>query len=136
MSLLSTKFNEQAMTEQLGELLLPGEQITAAVYASFREPGLFRSMVQAGFLGLTDQDRLIGVRHTLGGSVPFAAYIGLLKKLRVKKGLLGSRNIEIDDGQTHLMVAVVPKVGTGVDLPNQQAYFQALISALEPRQFG
>ncbi|MCQ2408683.1 MAG: hypothetical protein MJ065_09205 [Oscillospiraceae bacterium] len=136
MSLLNMKFTEQAMMEQLGALLLPGEQISAAVYAAFREPGLFRSMVQAGFFGLTDQDRIISVRHTLGGSVPFAAYIGLLKKLRVKKGLLGSRNIEIDDGHLHLMIAATPKVGTGVDLPNQQANLQMIISALEPRQFG
>ena len=135
MSLLNMKFNEDTMYEQLRGGLLPNEQITAAVYASFQNAGFFGGGgMQAGFLALTDQDRLIGVRHGLAGSAPFAGYLGLLRKLKVKKGLFGSRVIEYDDGSTHLRITVTPKLGSGIDLPHQAEHFQTLIAALETRQ--
>ena len=134
MALLNTKFDENAMYDQLRGALLPNENITAAVYASFQELGfLGSSNMQAGFLALTDQDRLIGVRHSMLGSSSFSGYVGLLKKLKIKKGLLGSRNIDYDDGSVHLRIGVVPKI-TGAKFPNQQENFQTLLSALESRQ--
>ncbi len=135
MALLNTKFDEDTMYGQLKGALLPNENIKAAVYATFQDMSFFGSRAsQVGFVALTDQDRLIGMRHSMLGSTPFSGYLGLLKKLKLKKGLLlGARTIDYDDGNVHLRITAVPKVA-GAKFPHQQENFQTLISALEPRQ--
>lgn len=134
MALLNTKFDEDTMYGQLKGALLPNENIKAAVYATFQDMSFFGSRAsQVGFVALTDQDRLIGMRHSMLGSTPFSGYVGLLKKLKLKKGLLGARTIDYDDGNVHLRITAVPKV-VGAKFPHQQENFQTLISALEPRQ--
>lgn len=135
MALLNLKYNEETMYEQLGELLLPDEQITAAVYASFQNKGFMAGpAVQAGFFAMTDQDRLIGVRHAMLDSAAFGGYIGLLHGLKVKKSLFGAYVMDYDDGSVKLRITMTPKLGTGVHLPHQAEHIQTMVAALETRQ--
>ena len=65
MGILSKKWNEEEMLSDLGQLLHPGETLLAGVYCTYQDYGFFFSSkrVIAGYIGLTDQNRLIGTRN-------------------------------------------------------------------------
>ena len=135
MSLLKITYNEDEMYKSLRDVLLPDEQILAAVYVSYQQMGFLTSHgVEAGYLALTDCNRLVGVRHGLLQSALFSMYLGTEKSLKVKKGLFGSRTVELDTGESKLRIAIAPKLGSGTDLPHQAEHFQTIMEVLEARQ--
>ncbi|MBR3419499.1 MAG: hypothetical protein IKG82_12470 [Oscillospiraceae bacterium] len=65
MGILKMKWNEAEMRCELEPMLDPGEQLLAGVYCTYQDYGfLFTSKrVIAGYLGLTDRNRLVGTRY-------------------------------------------------------------------------
>lgn len=65
MGILTMKWCEAEMLCELEPLLRADEKLTAAVYCTYQDYGfLFSSKrVIAGYIGVTDKNRLIGVRY-------------------------------------------------------------------------
>lgn len=134
MSMFSMKYNEEEMYEVLRGGLRPGETLLAAVYATFTGTGFLNGgSTSIGYIGLTDQDRLIGIQSGMVSSSPFSAELGFLRRLKCKKGLLGMRSFELDNGEIKLKASIPGKVGGG-KFPNQPENQKLIMDTLEAKQ--
>ena len=86
MGMLTMKYNSAEMAQKLAMMLQPGENLIAAVYCTV-ERGFFEvgSRIMTGYLGITDQHRLVGLKIGMIGETPITAYLQCAQKLRIKK---------------------------------------------------
>ncbi len=134
MGMFSMKFNEDEMYAVLAGGLRPGEQIVAAVYATFQSTSFLAGrQTKPGYLALTDGNRLIGVQSGMVSTVPFSAELGFLRKLKCKKGLLGAYTVELDNGEIALKAVASGKI-VGAKFPHQQESLQRIAAELEAKQ--
>jgi len=130
MSIFGMKFNSAEMAQTLSAMLQPDEVLEAAVYAVFMR-GVFESGPQSmvGYLGLTNQHRLIGCKYALFGETQFSVYLQCVTKLKVKKTLFGQRRITLKSDNQNLNIQIVPKI-YGKKFPDQGSFLEKMLSVL------
>jgi hypothetical protein len=138
MASLTKIWDEAEMYRTLEPLLLPGESLEAAVYCSYQDTGFFASRYPtAGFLGLTDGGRLIGVKVGLLGESEISADLSTVTKLRLRQNIfqkLGNQTevwLEYFSGQGNgkLRFTLLPKIYGG-KLPHQAENVQRILAEL------
>lgn len=136
-SVFNKKINEEEMLGMLGQLLLPGESITAAVYCVFHDTGFFASNLNTkyGYVGITDANRLIGWQMGILGMSEFTLDLIFLSKIKITNMILGSKIIYMvfqQDQKTEIKFQCGPKIA-GNKFPHQKENVQTLFSELQAR---
>lgn len=139
MGMLGMKFNETEMAETLdAQLLFADEAVEASVYATFQDTGFFASSrrIITGYAGITNRNRLIGLRCGLISSEPFSVDLSCLTKLKVKKSLFGMWQIYLEyfaGRKVRLKFSFSPKI-LGHKFPNQRENTDILVRRLQEFQ--
>lgn len=137
-SILNMKLNEEEMLEMLGQLLLPGESIKAAVYCVFHDTGFFASNLntKSGYVGITDADRLICWQAGMLSISELTLDMIYLRKIKISNVILGQKIIYMEfqrDKKTCVKFQCGPKIA-GNKFPNQKENVQMLFSELQAKQ--
>lgn len=136
---MATQWDESSMLAALEPMLLPGESLEAAVYCSFYQTGFFASRYpSAGYMGLTDGGRLIGVQIGLLGSTPIAADLTTVTKVRLRQNLIqklaGQTDVYLEyfsgQGNGKLRFTLLPKI-VGGKLPHQSEWASRILDELQ-----
>lgn len=126
------------MLQMLGGLLYSGENITAALYCIYKGTGFFASSsdIIAGYIALTDHNRLIGYKMGLINDTAVCFDLGYLTKMKISNSLFGQKSIyiQVNDGKkSELMFQVAPKI-PGSKFPYQEKNLEILLDELRSRQ--
>lgn len=133
MGILKMKWCEAEMLCELQPLLQAGEQLTAAVYCTYQDYGfLFTSKrVIAGYIGVTDINRLIGVRY--GIFLHETVNINLNRAaVHISEMPLGAVHVRISDDGARLgrqRFTFNARTG-GEHFPDHEAYAAKLLQTL------
>lgn len=136
------KYDETDMMQALGEQLLPGETITAAVYCVFKATKFWESVtapsgnVIPGYAAVTDRNRFIGVKYQLLHSDAVSVDLNHLKTIKIKNMMLSQKMItleEMSDRKVTVKFQLSTKI-VGANFPNQAQYAEMLLDALNARQ--
>lgn len=138
MSSLTKKFTEEEMLQMLGELLYSGENIITALYCIYKGTGFFASSsdIIAGYIALTDRNRLIGYKMGLINDSAVSLDLGYLTKMKISNSLFGQKSIyiQVNDGKkSELMLQVASKI-PGSKFPEQERNLEILLDELKARQ--
>lgn len=135
MGMLGMKFNSEEMERMLEGCLRPGETLRAAAYCAFQQTGFFASnrAVQAGYIGLTSGNRILGIRCSLLDTVQFSFETGFLEHIRIRKLLFGARRVDLEGPEGKLRFVINPKIA-GPKFPEQFENFQKILEVLEARE--
>ena len=132
---MKLKYNAADMHAQLVRMLYPDEKVLFPVYCVFREKSFLPSFLEYGYIAVTDKNRLLTVRYDIIDGTLGACPLTAIKKLRIKKLLIGQYRFEFklmtDKKDYSLSVQVSPTVAGG-SFPHQHANLHMLMSALEP----
>ncbi|MBR6106484.1 MAG: hypothetical protein IKQ39_00585 [Oscillospiraceae bacterium] len=133
MGMLTMKYNSAEMAQKLAMMLQPGENLIAAVYCTV-ERGFFEvgSRIMTGYLGITDQHRLVGFKIGMIGETPITAYLQCAQKLRIKKGLFNSYRLTMKADNFSLNCQISRKGGKR--FPDQSDYLDLMLPILEMYQ--
>ena len=133
MGMFTLRCNSAEMAQKLAAMLQPGENLIAAVYATI-ERGIFEigSRVMLGYIGITDQHRLIGYKIGMIGETPFTTYLQSVRKLRVKKGILNQYIVRLKADNLPLNCSISRKAGK--KFPDQSDYLDMMLPILEMYQ--
>ncbi|MBQ8922926.1 MAG: hypothetical protein IJ060_12365 [Oscillospiraceae bacterium] len=136
MGMLSMKYNSAEMAQTLSMMLQPGENMIAAVYCAFHR-GAFEmgASVMAGYVGVTDQHRLIGIRCGLVGEEPFSVWLQGVKKLIIKNSFFGSKMITLKTDNLSMRMQITPKADKK-KFPDQKEYMELMLPVLQMYQTG
>ena len=135
---MANQWDERAMLAAVEPMLLPGETLEAAVYCSFYETGFFASRIPTGgYLALTGNGRLVGVKIGLLGSESFAADLATVTKIRIRQNIfqkLGNQTeVQLEYLSTRdsgrLSFTLIPKI-VGGKLPHQAEYAGRILDEL------
>lgn len=133
MGMLTMKYNSAEMAQKLAMMLQPGENMVAAVYCSIQRDAFeLGSSVMLGYLGITDQHRLIGYKIGMFGETPFSVYLQGVSKLVIKKGILNQYKLRVKSGSFSLNCRIARKAGK--KFPDQSDYLDLMIPILEMYQ--
>ncbi|MCM1523898.1 MAG: hypothetical protein NC120_05515 [Ruminococcus sp.] len=138
MSYLNKKFNENEMMSALGELLVTGESIQAAVYCVFKPTGFFAhsSNIIAGYAAVTDRDRFICCKYGLITTETAAYDFEDMEKIEIKKNIFGQMMIAMvfeNVKKNEVKIHIAPKVA-GSGLPNQERNTEKMLEIFEAKQ--
>ena len=134
MGILKLKWCEAEMLCELEPLLQPGETLTAAVYCTYQDYGfLFTSKrVIAGYIGVTDKNRLIGVRY--GIFLHETVDINLTRAaVHISEIALGAVHVRVSDDSARLgrqRFTFNARTG-GKAFPDHAAYAETLLQTLQ-----
>ena len=122
------------MAQILSRMLQPGENMISAVYCSFHR-GAFEmgSSVMAGYISVTDQHRLIGVKYGLIGEEPFSVWLQGVKKLIIKNSFFGSKMITLKTDNLSLRFQITPKADRK-RFPDQAECLEQMLPVLQMYQ--
>lgn len=138
------KYDETDMMQALGEQLLPGETILAAVYCAFKATKFWESVtapsgnVIPGYAAVTDRNRLIGVKYQLLRSDTVSVDLNHLKTVKIKNALFSQKLVTLEE-LTDRRVTVKFQLSTkivGASFPNQAQYAEQLLDALRVHDKG
>ncbi len=137
MNLYTQKYNEEEMMQILSRLLIAGESIKTALYCVYKQTGFFASNrnIIAGYVALTDNDRLIGMKFSTFGSEAVSQYMEYAKKITIKNYPFGQKVVHMifDDGKKQeVKIQLVPKV-VGSKFPEQQKNFDIFMDELNSK---
>ncbi len=137
MNLYTQKYNEEEMMQILCQLLNAGESIKTALYCVYKGTGFFASYrnIVAGYIALTDNDRLIGMKFGTFGSEAVSQYMGYAKKITVKNYPFGQKVVHMifDDGKKQeVKIQLAPKM-VGSKFPDQQKNFDIFMDELNAK---
>ena len=138
MSSFTKKYNDEEMNAALGELLIGGERLEAAVYCLFKATGFFESNrdVITGYVGITDMGRFVYCKYHVINDESAAYNMEDIVQIKMKSTLFGQKIITIvfDDGKKHTVkFQFAPKVA-GSKLPNQEQNAEKMLEILEVKQ--
>ena len=123
------------MHAQLVRMLYPDEKVLFPVYCVFREKSFLPSFLEYGYIAVTDKNRLLTVRYDIIDGTLGACPLTAIKKLRIKKLLIGQYRFEfklMTDKKDYLLSVQVSPTVAGGSFPHQYANLHMLMSALEP----
>lgn len=132
---MKLNYNEADMHAQLVRMLYPDEKVLFPVYCVFREKSFLPSFLEYGYIAVTDKNRLLTVRYDIIDGTLGACPLTAIKKLRIKKLLIGQYRFEfklMTDKKDYLLSVQVSPTVAGGSFPHQYANLHMLMSALEP----
>ena len=91
---MKLNYNEADMHAQLVRMLYPDEKVLFPVYCVFREKSFLPSFLEYGYIAVTDKNRLLTVRYDIIDGTLVACPLTAIKKLRMKKLLIGQYRFE------------------------------------------
>lgn len=139
MGVMSMKWNEAEMTEVLTLQLMPGEALLAGIYASFVDTSILGSRLPViGYVGLTDQGRLLVLQGKMIGSEEFAVDLAFVRKMKIRQNifqkLAHGRDVYLEynggTGSGKLRFVVTQKIA-GSKFPHQQENAERILQELE-----
>lgn len=132
---MKLNYNEADMHAQLVRMLYSDEKVLFPVYCVFREKSFLPSFLEYGYIAVTDKNRLLTVRYDIIDGTLGACPLTAIKKLRIKKLLIGQYRFEfklMTDKKDYLLSVQVSPTVAGGSFPHQYANLHMLMSALEP----
>lgn len=135
---MASQWNEDTMIAALEPMLLPGETMEAWVYVSFYDTGFFASRYpSAGYLALTGNGRLVGLKIGLLGSVPVSCDLAAVTKVKIRQSVLQKLTNQTEvyleyfggQGDGKMKFTLLPKV-VGGKLPHQTEHVQRVLDEL------
>ncbi len=136
MGMFSLKYTSAEMAQRLSMMLQPDENMIAAVYCAFHRAAFeMGSSVMAGYVGVTDQHRLIGIRCGLVGEEPFSVWLQGVKKLVIKNSFFGSKMITVKSDNFHMRMQITPRADKK-RFPDQKEYMELMLPILQMYQTG
>lgn len=136
-SSLTKKYNETEMTQMLEELLFAGERIETALYCLYKDTGFFASNrhVTAGYVALTDGNRLIGYKMGLFNTATVSLDMEYLTKIKISNSILGQKIVYMafNNGEkSEVKFQIAPKI-MGSKFPNQQRNMEIMLDMLREK---
>jgi hypothetical protein len=132
MGILTKKLNCAKMLQELSMMLDPGEALIAAVFCSFQRGFFSRDRrILTGYLGVTDQHRLIGCKYRLFTEVEeetFSIDLRDVTKLRIKDSLYQTKLMTLKSNNDTMRIQISPNGGK--KFPHQAAYFNRMLPIL------
>ncbi len=123
------------MNERLNALLLPDEKLLCPIYCAFKPTGFFASpsVVWPGFAGCTSRGRIVTVQFRLADDrVEGACLLSTVKKLKIKKILLGQYKIEaVFGGERDIALKMQAAPYSGKNFPEQKQNLETMLSILK-----
>lgn len=132
------KYDETDMMQALGEQLLPGETITAAVYCAFQATKFWESVtapsgnVIPGYVAVTDRNRLVGVKYKLLNTDAISLDLNHVTSVKIKNALFSQKRVTVEstaDRKVTVKFQLSTKI-VGANFPNQAQYAEMLLDAL------